>query len=290
MFKQLFKKIHFTYFTPIRLVCLLSCQFLLMNVKSVDSYEYELSLCAIFRDDARFLKEWVEFHIDQGVEHFWLYNNLSQDDWQSEIFTYIYSGQVEVINWPYESVNQYDWNSIQCKAYEDGIKRSKGISKWVAFLDTDEFLFNPHFEKLPKVLKYYKKYPGVQVHWVLYGTSNVQEVRKGNMLNELVLRADNISPTTKCIVKPKYVQRCENPHYFIYKKRFEVNERFNKVNQGHDEYRCCNILRINHYTHRDQEFFFNQKMIRRHKWGWSVEGMIEFDDEINKIYDPILSK
>ena len=268
-------------------------QNLLMNTELVDAYEYEVSICAIFRNDARFLKEWVEFHIEQGVEHFWLYNNLSQDDWQSELHPYIDTGMVEIIDWPYESIKQEDWNIIQCKAYMDGVKLSKGVSRWVAFLDTDEFLFSPKKKKLGHVLKQYKHYPGIQVHWVLYGTSNVQEVKKGNMLNELVMRAELLSSGNrhlKSIVQPKYVVRCENPHYFYYSKRHSVNENFDKTYGCFHDNISVNILRINHYTHRDLEFFFNEKMSRRYKWGYPIEGMIEFDDELNKIYDPILFK
>lgn len=34
---------------------------------------YYLSIGAIFKDEARFLDEWIEFHLGIGVEHFYLY-------------------------------------------------------------------------------------------------------------------------------------------------------------------------------------------------------------------------
>ncbi len=34
-----------------------------------------MSLCAIFKDEADYLREWIEFHRIVGVEHFYLYNN-----------------------------------------------------------------------------------------------------------------------------------------------------------------------------------------------------------------------
>ena len=39
-----------------------------------------LSVCAIYKNEARYLAEWLEFHLLAGVEHLFLYNNDSTDD------------------------------------------------------------------------------------------------------------------------------------------------------------------------------------------------------------------
>ena len=39
-----------------------------------------LSICAVYRDEAPYLREWVEFHRLVGVERFFLYNNDSVDE------------------------------------------------------------------------------------------------------------------------------------------------------------------------------------------------------------------
>ncbi|MGC1878452.1 MAG: glycosyltransferase family 92 protein [Rhabdochlamydiaceae bacterium] len=44
------------------------------------AYDFEVSVATIFRDEARFLKEWIEFHKLIRVEHFYLYNHRSQDN------------------------------------------------------------------------------------------------------------------------------------------------------------------------------------------------------------------
>ena len=38
-----------------------------------------------FRNEARYLAEWVTFHQLMGAERFWRYDNLSADDWQSAL-------------------------------------------------------------------------------------------------------------------------------------------------------------------------------------------------------------
>ena len=35
-----------------------------------------LAICAIYRDEAPYLREWIEFHRLVGVEHFFLYDNF----------------------------------------------------------------------------------------------------------------------------------------------------------------------------------------------------------------------
>jgi len=39
-----------------------------------------LSICTIFKNEARYLREWIEFHRLVGVDHFYLYENRSEDD------------------------------------------------------------------------------------------------------------------------------------------------------------------------------------------------------------------
>ena len=41
---------------------------------------YDLSVCAIFKDEASYLKEWIEYHKLVGVQHFYLYENENESD------------------------------------------------------------------------------------------------------------------------------------------------------------------------------------------------------------------
>ena len=38
--------------------------------KRKDEKKYQVSICAIFKNEAKYLKEWIEFHKIIGVEHF----------------------------------------------------------------------------------------------------------------------------------------------------------------------------------------------------------------------------
>ncbi len=64
--------------------------------------KYYLSICAIFKNEAAYLGEWIEFHRLAGVEHFYLYNNLSDDNYFSVLKYYIDKGTVTLRDWPEE--------------------------------------------------------------------------------------------------------------------------------------------------------------------------------------------
>src|SRR3954447_16807791 len=94
-----------------------------------------LAVCAIFRDQARYLAEWVSFHRIQGAERFYLYDNRSTDDWQVELRPEIEAGIVEVTHFPFVPA--------KARAYEDCLRRHGDEARCIAFIDVDEFLFSP---------------------------------------------------------------------------------------------------------------------------------------------------
>ncbi|MBQ3442569.1 MAG: glycosyltransferase family 92 protein [Selenomonadaceae bacterium] len=58
---------------------------------SVDKnlFLYDLAVVAIFKDEARYLREWLDYHLAAGVEHFYLYNNDSSDDYATVLAPYV---------------------------------------------------------------------------------------------------------------------------------------------------------------------------------------------------------
>src|SRR5271165_4385432 len=82
------------------------------------SYPYDLAICAIFQNEAPYLKEWIEFHKLVGVQHFYLYNNLSTDDYITVLAPYIDTKEVDLVDWPYPKTSPEHWYEIQCAAYD----------------------------------------------------------------------------------------------------------------------------------------------------------------------------
>ena len=111
------------------------------NLNDVISEEYmeTLAILAIFRNEATILEEWIEYHINEGVDHFYLINNISTDNY-SEILTK-YKGKITL----YQHNQLYNVNTIeetfggQHESYKNVLPDIK--EDWLYVVDLDEFAY-----------------------------------------------------------------------------------------------------------------------------------------------------
>lgn len=249
------------------------------------AFQYQLSLCAIFHNEARFLKEWIEFHRLQGVEHFYLYNHQSSDNFLEVLDPYIANETVELIEWNYSRGPLLHFNTIQCNAYNDAIKRAKHKTKWLAVIDTDEFLFSPKQPNLALFLKDYEGCAALAVNWMMFGTSNITEIPSGCLMIEyLNQRApkhykDNIH--IKCIVKPHKVRYYYNPHHPVLNPHEkQINADKVPFTGSFSPYVIHNKIRINHYWCRDEKFLAEEKQGR-----WNLGSLDALKENLNREND-----
>jgi hypothetical protein len=202
-----------------------------------------LAVCAIFRDEARYLAEWIAFHRLQGVQRFYLYDNLSRDDWRSQVDAEVAAGVVDATSWPI--------TPGQAGAYEDCLQRHRDDARWIAFIDVDEFLFSPTGRPLPDVLRDFETFPGVVVNWRCYGPNGWQEPAEGLLIESHPRRAVDDEPNNlfvKSIVYPRKTRGpSATPHYFRYRGGNAVGEDRRPVYWSRREPATAELLRINHY-------------------------------------------
>lgn len=139
-------------------------------------YKYNVSICAIFLNEAPYIREWIEFHKMVGVEHFYMYNNMSTDGYRDILTPYVEEGIVTLI----------DWNMPhgQVSAYWDCVNRFSEETKWVGFIDLDEFVV-PHKNKIYDFLKQYDdKWGSVLIYWRTYGSSGRESRELGGLVTE----------------------------------------------------------------------------------------------------------
>lgn len=130
-------------------------------------YKYNVSICAIFKDEADYLKEWIEFHKIVGVEHFYLYNNKSSDNYLDVLRTYIDDGIVTLKDWPKPQ--------SQMAAYQDFMDNYKYETKWVGFIDLDEYVVPNKYDNIYDFLKQFNNRPSVLIYWKCFGTSGLKK-------------------------------------------------------------------------------------------------------------------
>jgi hypothetical protein len=210
-----------------------------------------LSIGAIYKDEARYLEEWIEFHRLVGVERFFLYDNNSSDDHRAVVARYVDDGTVVLHDWPLVPG--------QFAAYENCVQTHAQESRWIAFIDIDEFLFSPTLRPLPEVLPEYEKWPGVGVNRMTYGTSGHRTPPSGLMTESYLLRLEEPGEHSrpgdpgrdrriKSIVDPRRVVRCMNPHIFLFDDTSPmVDENHEPIDGWITDSVLLKKLRINHY-------------------------------------------
>lgn len=253
-------------------------------------YECDLAVCAIFRDEAPYLKEWIEFHRLVGVERFYLYNNLSQDDYQKVLTPYVKRGIVQLIDWSQDYADVGTWSGIQNGAYDDCLRLTKGKVRWLAFLDIDEFLFPARGNNLREFLKPYRHFGGVGVNWQLFGTGRIGKIPEGKLLIETLLyRGETNFPDNihiKSIVQPEKVHRSLSPHHCLYLNgHYQVDSNKTRFEGPYAPSVLVDKIRINHYWSRDEAYFLEKKVPRRAAWHESADGVMTRNEAISKIYD-----
>lgn len=208
---------------------------------------YDVTACLKFKNVARYLPEWLEFHQTVGIEHFFLYNNNSTDDYAAVLAPYVQDGIVTLHDWP--EVPAFPSADEHC------IKNYGHLARWIAFIDDDEFLFPVKGNSLPKVLSKYRAYPAVAVYWLMFGSSGHQRRPDGLVISNYTKCASGPNGTVKSIVNPRRLQASKSTHYWIYKDNaYAVDETYSTVKTSTGS-GCASIsiLRINHYWAKSYE-------------------------------------
>lgn len=213
---------------------------------------FYLSIGAMFKNENRYLREWIEFHLMMGVEHFFLVCNDSDPKPALDILR-PYMDKITFSHSPGGYIVQK-----QLDIYDSILKSARSVSRWVAFIDLDEFLMpNDKTHQLKTILSGLEQYVGIGVNWVAYGSSGLFFYPQ-LQTESFIYRAtyDSVHCRLyKSIVNPARTIRAINPHSFSYvNNELAVDEFSQKLISG----TCSNynnayvgkMLRINHYRTR----------------------------------------
>lgn len=139
-----------------------------------------LAICAIFKNEAPYLLEWIHYHRMVGFDHFVLYDNDSTDDGVARIAASVHAPHVEVIRWPPRPG--------QLVAYRDFIANHASRFDWVAFIDIDEFIVPLETASVRDLLVRYGGFSAVLMNWLVFGSSGHDRRPDGPVLENYTQR------------------------------------------------------------------------------------------------------
>jgi hypothetical protein len=257
-------------------------------------HAYELSITAMFQNEGPYLKEWIEYHRMVGVEHFWLYNDASTDDWREVLEPYIAEGIVEVVDRP--SGTLLNFISTQQSASIDALKKAKGITTWLALIDLDEFLLPENESTVTECLtNHFANASAVYVNWFHFGTGGINLNQGESILFGLTACGEELHPqnsTGKSIVRPDHVNvdAAWNIHHFVLQQGHYCDGDTNPLSfvgldlnlsgKPHNQF-----IRLNHYYTRDEYFFNNVKLQRTRGIGVSESLVMNHYSDFNQCKD-----
>lgn len=245
--------------------------------------EHYLSICCIVKDENDYLAEWLDYHRKIGAVHFYIYDNGSKKPVQEAINTLGYADFVTVTSLPGQNMH--------VKAYQHCLDNFGYQSKWIAFIDMDEFIV-PKNESanLPRLLEKYEEYGGLGVSWLIFGSNNHIHKPAGRQLENFTRRSEvSFAPNRhiKSIVQPRHVQSAFKSHCFKFKPGFScVNEHFVPI-EGASADVSVDSIQLNHYYCRSLEEY-RQKVERGISDTKRKRKMEEFhahDNESNVVED-----
>lgn len=163
---------------------------------------YELALGAIFKNEADNMIEYIEHYLYHGVDHLYLINDGSQDNYKEILEPYIQKGVVTL----FES-DEPKVPGRQSNAYNKFFLPIREKTKWLLIVDLDEFMYSPDEIDLRKLLCKYEDYAQVRVEWLMFG-SNGFEKQPPLLVNSFFNRCSH-GISYKSFVQTKFLQRLD---------------------------------------------------------------------------------
>lgn len=213
------------------------------------SYKYNVTVHAIFKQENQFLREWLEYHLLVGVEHFFLLNH-DDDKTESNKLLQPYIDKDLVTNIPFDDqTGGFQVNGIRKIIEEYGY-----LTEWMCVIDLDEFIFPIISDNIYDILQQFEKpdINGLYVSCCTFGSSYYKKL-PGLVTESLLKKA-----TRKCIAN-QTAKNFYRPNSFQNKlnkkiKRYMVDE--NGEHSPHGKYfRPMEKIRVNHYGVRSLEYW-----------------------------------
>ena len=248
--------------------------------------KYFLSLCILVKEDDRdYLEEFILYYWIHGVEHFYIYDNSSDNIISDFLFKkYFFRKTCTIISYP--------GLSQQVNSYNACLKEYGKNTEWLYFVEINEYILPKKHSTLREFLKDYDDVHAIGINWVSFGTSFHKKKQYGLIIDKYQHCSDKEDVHIKTICKPKFVDTFRNRYYieiFEASKYVDANRNniigpFNKHNNN------SNIIQINSYSKSMEEVLKNNKIYKLKNIDLNTLNNDIKDDLIATKYLPLLER
>ena len=139
-----------------------------------------VALCAIAKNENLYIREWVEWYKNIGVDKIFMYDNndIDGEHFEDVIGDYINEGLVDIIDFRGKVSTQEsdaDGKTTQGLAYSHCYDNYYKEYDWIMMFDIDEYLDLENGYDLYGFLadSRFDNYDGIRVQWTMYGDNNM---------------------------------------------------------------------------------------------------------------------
>ena len=211
---------------------------------------HDLAIVAIMKNEGHYLKEWLDYHLLAGVDHFYIYDNESPDNQAEVAKPYVAAGLVDYFFLP--------GKAMQYIAYNDAVKRFKFQCRYMAFIDGDEFIYPKRLTGggitniVDEILSNNPNAAGLAINWQIFGSNGQEKADYSRGVLERFTRCAvkdfKANAHVKTIANPRKVNFLLNCHYPIYfEDNYSVNEHEGFVHTAFNRPVTDDKIVINHY-------------------------------------------
>lgn len=250
------------------------------------SKKHFLTFATNFKNENAYLKEWLDYHLSVGVDHFYLFDQDGGEEARELLRPYEERGQVTRHPWKmwdgtkYDGPTRFYQRNKNHMGYSYAAKHYRHEFQWLMKIDMDEFLF-PMEGKL-SVLDWLKtvdvkRVKGIKVPRINFGNNFHESKPEGPILRAYTRREKEPSNhkdigNADFMTSNRFAYSSHWWHYKWYK--------FGKGLKDWDDL----PLRVNHYyTKSLEEFLARQNVCQGRPEG--VEGFHEKNEGCNEVED-----
>ena len=163
---KLYNKIN-CFIVPILLIyiiCLSLKDKKIFKLKNLDNkINMKICLCTLGKNENKYIKEFVEYYKNYGVDKIILYDNndINGEKFEEIIGDYIKQGFVHIENWR-------GMEKMQFKIMNDCYKNNFDKFDWLIFYDIDEFIFLKNYTNIKMFLNQpkFSKCGKIELNWI----------------------------------------------------------------------------------------------------------------------------
>ena len=231
---------------------------------------YNLAVVSIMKNEAPYVKEWLDYHLLAGVEHFYIFDNESPDNLKEVLQPYI---DAEIVTYTF-----YPGKARQYEAYNEAIQNYRFVCKYIAFIDADEFIFPQNnktiVEVTDEILADKPQAGGLAANIYYFGSNNLEKADYSKGVLERFTRRAPIdwlpiinkernfpggTAHVSTITNPRKIHHFGNPHYaYYFEGAYAVNSNGDRVPAFFNNPPLVDKIVMNHYSVKSKEEYLGK--------------------------------